>query len=405
MGLLQILGLDKFFQSEQRSTVPMSKTWDELLNAEQGYYMPFNGKDLSISAVYACIKVISETISTLPIKLYEKKGKGKTEAVNHKLQDLLMTEPNDFQTWVQFIEGLLVSALLDGNGYARIYRNGRGEPIRIQFLAKGECMPYHVKWNGYEYLSYFVFGQEVNKDDIIHITCLGNTGVIGLSPITLAATAIDTAFQAQNTINKFYQGGLRSSAVFTSPNVLQDTSFKRLKDQLKKQSESSFILLEGGTTATSLTLSPQDAEIISTRKFQIEDIARFFRVPLHKIGDLARSTNNNIEQQTTDFLTDCIMPWVEKIEQEFKRKLLFTKEKKTFVFNLDTSYLMRGDSKSRAEYYSKMFSCSAITPNEIRELEGYNPFEDENANKLYSQMQMVGLGSQNQQNTTQNVKN
>ncbi len=404
MGLLQILGLDKLFKIEQRSTAPLGKTWEELMNVENGFYMPYNGQSLSISAVYACIKVISETISTLPIKLYEKKGKGKVEAINHKLQDLLMTEPNDFQTWVQFIEALMVSALLEGNGYARIYRNGRGEPIKIQFLSKGECMPYHVKWNGYEYLSYFVFGQEVNKDDIIHITCLGNTGVVGLSPITLGATAIDTAHQAQNTINKFYQGGLRSSAVFSTPNEMKTEAFNRLKAQIKKQSESNFILLEGGTVATSLTLSPQDAEIIATRKFQIEDIARFFRVPLHKIGDLARSTNNNIEQQTTDFLTDCIMPWVEKIEQEFKRKLLFTKEKKSFVFNLDTSYLMRGDSKSRAEYYSKMFSCSAITPNEIRELEGYNPFEDENANKLYAQMQMISLGSQNQQNNTQDVK-
>jgi len=159
--------------------------------------------------------------------------------------------------------------------------------------------------------------------------------------------------------------------------------------------------------ATSLTLSPADAEIIATRKFQIEDIARFYRVPLHKIGDLSRSTNNNIEQQSTDFLTDCVIPWVEKIEQELKRKLLFTREKRDYLFNLDTSYLMRGDSKSRGEYYAKRFATSSITPNEIRALEGDNPFDDENADKLYAQMQMIPLGSQvtQQNNQNQNVQN
>lgn len=407
--------LDRLFNIDQRiekaieersANLSNSHTWGQLLNAETEYSQGYPSTDLAISAVYACVKVISETVATLPIKLYKKQGKGKIEDENHQLQDLLCTEPNQFQTWIQFQEALMVGALMNGNGFARIYRNGRGQPISLQFLTYGECMPLHLKWQNYESLVYYVFGEMVSKDDIIHITGLGNTGVIGLSPITLASQAIDTSRQAEKTIGKFYKNGLRSNAVFTSPDIMKDEQFKRLKSQISKQFENPFFVLEGGMSATPLTLSPADAEIIATRKFQIEDIARFYRVPLHKIGDLSRSTNNNIEQQSTDFLTDCVIPWVEKIEQEFKRKLLFTKEKREYSFNLDPSYLLRGDAKSRAEYYSKRFSSSSITPNEIRVLEGDNPIDDENANKLYAQMQMIPLGSQSTQtNGEQNIQN
>lgn len=382
----------------------MLKWWEKIWNKEQrstdintgsfsgaGYEALLNGSDSSdpktVSAVYACLKVITETFATLPLVLKKQDGRYLIEDREHSLNDILLKEPNDFQTWFQFKMSLMYCCLTQGNAYARIVRNGRGQPVSLQYLAPGECSYMYVKSAGIEYLTYYVFGEQVSKDDILHFPALGSNGIHGLSPISLANQTISIAQGGANTIDKFYSNGLRSNAVFTTDRELTEKSFASLKTKLAGQMSKPYFLLDNGLKVSPLTLTPQDAEVIATRRFQVEEIARIFRVPMHKIGELTKSTNNNIEQQNTEFVTDCMTPWCELFEQEFKRKLLFTREKRDYSFNISTDYLMRGDLNTRANYYLGLYRAAAITPNEIRQMEGLNPSDSDFADKLMIQSQ------------------
>lgn len=370
------------FADRSTSSISMAgrkiENWDEWgQSTNAGIFVNPQDAD-SFTAVYAAKKIISESIANLPLRLMQKTNGRTTEAINHNLFPLLVSEPNPFMTWFSFKESLVNNALTWGNGYARIFRNGSGQPVQLQILENSECMPYYVKMNGQETLYYYVFGELIEKRDIIHITCIGSNGVIGKSPLTIARESIALGIQAQNTMSKFYKGNLKSKAVFSTQDTLSDDAYNRLNQSIKESlsSDKDFFLLENGNNVSTLTMSPQDAETLATRKFQVEEIARMYRIPLHKMQSLDRSTNNNIEQQADDFKVDCLLPWSEKIEQEFKRKLLLTRDKGTHYFNLDIDYVLRADSVSRSIVYQNRFRTASITGNEIREREGENKLDN-----------------------------
>ena len=378
--------IGKIWNKEQRSTGVNTGSlsgisYEDILGSNN----PNDPK--TVSAVYACLKVITETFATLPLVLKKEDGRYLMEDKEHPLNVLLKTEPNDFQTWFQFKMSLMYCCLTQGNAYARIIRNGKGQPVSLQYLAPGECSYMYTKSLGIEYLTYYVFGEQVSKDDILHFPALGSDGIHGLSPISLASQTISIAQGGSNTIDKFYSNGLRSNAVFTTDRELNANSFASLKTKLAGQMNKPYFLLDNGLKVSPLTLTPQDAEVIATRRFQVEEIARIFRVPMHKIGELTKSTNNNIEQQNTEFVTDCMTPWCELFEQEFKRKLLFTREKQTHSFNISTDYLLRGDLVARSNYYRNLYLAAAVTSNEIRQMEGLNPHDSDFADKLMIQSQ------------------
>lgn len=378
--------IGKIWNKEQRSTDINAGSF-----SGAGLEVLLNGSDSgdpkTVSAVYACLKVITETFATLPLVLKKQDGLYSIEDRDHSLNSMLLEEPNDFQTWFQFKMSLMHCCLTQGNAYARIIRNGKGQPVSLQYLAPGECSYMYIKSRGIEYLTYYVFGEQVSKDDILHFPALGSDGIHGLSPISLANQTISIAQGGANTIDKFYGNGLRSNAVFTTDRELTEKSFASLKTKLIGQMGKPWFLLDNGLKVSPLTLTPQDAEVIATRRFQVEEIARIFRVPMHKIGELTKSTNNNIEQQNTEFVTDCMTPWCELFEQEFKRKLLFTREKRDYSFNISTDYLMRGDLNTRANYYLGLYRAAAVTSNEIRQMEGLNPHDSDFADKLMIQSQ------------------
>jgi HK97 family phage portal protein len=355
--------------------------WDELTGTSS-----YTNAGITISpanadcftAVYSAKKIISESIANLPLRLMKRKDGRTTEATDHNLYEMLMKEPNDFMTWFTFKETLVNNALTWGNGFARIFRNGAGQPIQLQILENFECTPYYLKQPSGETLYYYVFGQLVEKRDMIHITCIGSNGIIGKSPISIASESIALGIQAQNTMSKFYKGNLKSKAVFSTQGELSDPAYDRLNQSIKDsmRGDKDFFLLENGNSVTTLTMSPQDAETLATRKFQVEEVARMYRVPLHKLQSLDRSTNNNIEQQSDDFKVDCLLPWSEKIEQEFKRKLLLNRDKPNHWFNLDIDYVLRADSVSRSVVYMNRFKTGSITGNMIREREGENRIDN-----------------------------
>ena len=346
---------------------------------------------LRFSAVYACVNVISDTIATLPINLFKEQDQGKLIDKDHRIYKMLKTEPNEFQTWFDFIHVLVNSALRWGNGYARIHRDGFGRVKSLQYLEPNECSVYHTKDYNKEYLYYTVLGQTVPARDIIHIKCLGTDGIEGKSPISLLSDEIGLALQSSKTMSKFYKSGLKSKAVFSVAGILSESARKSALKQIKENTQNDHMLLEGDAKVSALSLSPKDAETIATRIFQVEDIARVYRVPLHKIGSMKGSTNNNIEQQTIDFVTDCILPWTERIEQEFRKKLLAPSERIERLFQFDTDYLMRGDVEKRSNYYRNRFNTGSITPNEIRRREGDLRSDNELSDKFFLQSGTVPM--------------
>lgn len=395
-----LLSLFNSEQSEDRGIIVNEqgkelRGWDDL-SSYGGYELGINPDTaMKLSVVYSCVKIISETIASLPLRLYKETSSQRNVDVGHPVQaKLLSTEPSELQTWFTFHRNMIATCARWGNSYALITRNKKFEPIELRFLPYGDCYHYYYRLYEKETIRYFALGREVEPYNIIHLTSLGNDGVTGLSPLQLASDSIDLGLQSLKTTKTFYGRNLKSQAVFSTDMNLKDTTFEILRQRIKQQLGNDYFLLEGGIKATTLNLSLKDAEIIETRRFTNEDIARIYRVPLHKIGELSRSTNNNIEQQATEFVTDCIVPWCRMYEGELEKKLLFAEEKPTRSFAFDVDYIMRGDSKARSEYYKNMFMSSAIAPNEIRKKEGINEHSNKLANELFAQMQMQPLGTQ-----------
>jgi HK97 family phage portal protein len=319
------------------------------------------------SAVYAAVNIISDTVSLMPRSIMQKTTQGDKHDISHPYYKLLNTEPSPFYTWQSLTKTWVANTLRWGNGYIRIHRNGIGRAVQFQILEHGDIQPFYTKVNGEEKLWYWVFGEMLPPRDVLHITCLGNDGVIGKSPITLGREAIGLGLAASQTMSKFYKGGMKAKAVFSNPETLDDESFEHLRDQIKSNYNEDFFLLEGGTVASSLQISPNDAETLATRMFQIEDIGRIYRVPLTKLGvNLKTSAGNSLSDQNIDFETDCILPWTMKIEAELDRKLLLPGEKMEKFFNLDESHVRRLDIGKRADYYHKRWLTGSLTSNEIR---------------------------------------
>jgi HK97 family phage portal protein len=323
------------------------------------------------SAVYAAVNIISDTVSMMPRSIMIQTAQGDRQDKTHPYHRILKTEPSPFYTWQSLLKTWVANTLRWGNGYLRIHRNGIGRAVQFQILEHGDVQPFYTKVNGEEKLWYWVFGVMLPPRDVLHISCLGNDGVIGKSPITLAREAIGLGMAASETLSKFYKGGMKGKAVFTNPDTLDDESFQNLKGQIRENYKEDFFLLEGGTIANSLQISPNDAETLATRMFQIEDIGRMYRVPLTKLGvNLKTSAGNSLADQNIDFETDCILPWTMKIEAELNRKLLLPNEKEFLHFNLDESHVRGMDLVKRADYYHKRWLTGSITSNEIRLKEG-----------------------------------
>lgn len=335
---------------------------------------------LRFTAVYSAINIIAETIASMPFSVYEELSDGRGIATTQPVYNLTRTEPNPHQTWFGFWHHLISSTLLSGNGFALIERDGRAVPIALHFLEPGECEPYYMKVGRIRKLYYYVFGNLVEPRDILHITCLGSDGVIGKSPIALAREGIGLGLAAEKFGSSFFGRGAHSSGTLETDQVFKDQgAIDRLRNQFASRYQGlgnahKPMILEQGMKFSKISIDPTDAQFIETRKFQINEIARLYRVPLHKLQDLERSTNNNIEHQSLEFITDTIQPWVTRIEQECNRKLIREADKGRVYTEFDMDELYRADLKSKGEYYKSLFNIAAISPNEVRQREGFNRY-------------------------------
>ena len=351
---------------------------------------------MQMTAVYACVRILSEAVAGLPLHFYRYKADGsKEKAIDNNLYHLLHDEPNPEMSSFVFRETLMTHLLLWGNAYAQIIRNGKGEVIALYPLMPNK-MSVDRDENGKLYYTYTRSDCEPNTmngssvvlepKDVLHIPGLGFDGLVGYSPIAMAKNAIGLAIATEEFGSKFFANGAAPSGVLEHPGTIKDPS--RVREAWQSQfggsgNSGKVAVLEEGMKYTPISISPEQAQFLETRKFQINEIARIFRVPPHMVGDLEKSSFSNIEQQSLEFVKYTLDPWVVRWEQSLSRSLLSEDEKKRYFFKFNLEGLLRGDYQSRMNGYAIARQNGWMSANDIRELEDLDKLSPEQGGDLY----------------------
>jgi len=331
---------------------------------------------LQSAAVYACVKVLAESIAMLPCTLYRKgAGQSRAPAEDHPLFELLRYQPNEWQSSVEFFEMMVASLCLRGNGYAWPNRSRSGEII--------ELLPMHPDVVNVTMESGFRLNYQITlsdgsfKDlgagDIFHVRGLTLNGWLGISPIAYARESIGLALAAEKFGGQLFRNGAKMSGVLEHPSRLSEGAAKRLKESFDLATSGEHAhetaVLEEGTKFTKISIAPEDAQFLETRKYQRSEIAAIYRVPAHLINDLEKATFSNIEQLGLEFVSLCLMPWITRFEQAIRRDLIARDERPTYGVAFDVSALLRGDAAARSAYYHNGILDGWLLRNEARAME------------------------------------
>lgn len=357
---------------------------------------------MAVSAVLACVRVIAESIASLSWIVYRRvDGRGKDRAPEHYAYDILHTRANPIMTAFSFRERLIKDALLHGNGYAYIEygRHGRIEglwplnpyAVTPELDPDGRGLRYRIR-------SSHGFDGVYQPGFIMHVPCLGD-GIVGRSVVSYSAGAVGLSADVEEYARTFFSNGAYAGGLLESPKPLSADAKNRLREGWSstygRNAGSTgwhrVAVIEDGITWKPMTVSPRDAMAIESRKYQVEEIARMFRVPPHMIADLNRSTNNNIEHQGLEFVQHTCMPWLVRVEQEANYKLFSAEERGTFFSEFLIDSLLRGDIKSRNEAYQIMRRNGVLNADEWRERENLNPLPDGQGQKYIVEQNMQGL--------------
>ena len=351
---------------------------------------------MQMTAVYSCVRILAEAVAGLPLHLYRyKEDGGKERAIDNNLYHLLHDEPNKEMSSFIFRETLMTHLLLWGNAYAQIIRNGKGEVVALYPLMPNK-MQVDRDENGELYYIYTRSSDEaktmegvtvyLTPRDVLHIPGLGFDGLVGYSPIAMAKNAIGLAIATEEYGAKFFANGAAPSGVLEHPGTIKDPS--RLRENWNSTfggsaNSGKVAVLEEGMKYTPISISPEQAQFLETRKFQIDEIARIFRVPPHMVGDLEKSSFSNIEQQSLEFVKYTLDPWVIRWEQSLSRALLNEDEKRKYFFKFNLEGLLRGDYESRMSGYAVARQNGWMSTNDIRELENMDKIPAEDGGDLY----------------------
>jgi HK97 family phage portal protein len=344
---------------------------------------------LSLATYYACVRNISEDIGKLPLLTYRRlTPRGKERAPEHPRYALLHDAPNTDMSAMDLKQLLTFWALSWGNGYAEIVRDGRGEIVSLFPIHPSRVTPRRDETHQLVYdISTAAFtldrraftGIRLQQEEVFHLKGFSADGLSGYSVFRIGAESLGLARAAQTFGAAFFGNGARLSGILEHPGTLSDAALRHLKDDFTAQyggpeNAGKTGILEEGMKYVRLGIPPEEAQYLETRRFEVEDIARWFRMPLHKIQDLTNAHFSNIEEQNLEYVSDTLLPWMVRWEQESKRKL-FQDEPDIFAEFLVLG-LLRGDQAKRSEYYVKRFGLGTLSPDDIRELENENPLPD-----------------------------
>lgn len=332
------------------------------------------------TAVLSCVRILSETIASLPLPVYRRIQPRGREKTDHQISKLLQVNPNPKMTAFTFKETMMAHILLWGNCYAEIEYDNNGLIVALWIIPPNRVEIWETEIGDVYYRVSTGKGKQHNIPAyaMLHVAGLGFDGKKGMSVISWARQAIELSLATEQFGTDFFENGTNVGAVATIPGTLSDTSFERLQKSLREKYEGlgkshRLMLLEEGMTFAKNSIPPNDAQFLETRKFQILEIARLFRVPPHMLADLERASFSNIEQQSTDFLVHTVHPWLVRWEQVINWKLFSEDERKIFYAEFKVEGLLRADSAARATFYTQMFNIGVYSQNDIREKENENP--------------------------------
>ena len=337
---------------------------------------------LQTAAVYACVRVIAETVASLPLHVYRYETNGAVPAPEHRLYRLLHLTPNPEMTAFTFRETLMSHLLLHGNAYAQIIRDGGGRvralypllPYKMDVHRGDDGKLYYTYWRDYDESrpGEKSGGVALTSDDVLHIPALSKDGLVGMSPIALARNPIGLALATEKYGAGFFANSANPGGILEHPTALGDKAEQQIRDAweaLYKGNSGKVAVLAEGMTFKRVSIPPNEAQFLETRKFQISEIARIFRVPPHMIGDLEKSSFNNIEQQSLEFVKYTIDPWIVRLEQAMCVKLLSEAEQEKYYVKFNLDGLLRGDYESRMRGYQIGINAGFMSQNDVRRLE------------------------------------
>ena len=354
---------------------------------------------MQLSAVYACIRVLSESVAQLPLQLYTTEYGKRAKATDHALYSLLYAEPNPEMSSFNWREAMMMNLLVFGNGYSQIIRNGKGEPIALYPLM-ADKMKVKRDENGRIYYEYTYSDKEysgkkkkeetvrLEPREVFHVPGLGFDGLVGYSPLAIAKQAVGTGLACEEYGAKFFVNSAIPTGVLEHPNVMSQDAADRLRESWGEiyggsNKAGKVAVLEQGMTYKPISITPEQVQFLQTRKFQTSEIARIFRVPGHMIGDLDRATYSNIEQQSIEFVKYTLDPWLVRWEQAIHRQLLTPEEKLNCYVKFNVDGLLRGDYQSRMNGYAVGRQNGWLSTNDIRELENMELVSEEDGGNLY----------------------
>lgn len=351
---------------------------------------------MQTTAVYSCVRILAEAVASLPLHIYQYTDKGKERVADHPLYSILHDEPNEEMTSFAFRETLMSHLLIWGNAYAQIIRDGAGRVLGLYPLLpnkmqvdradNGEII-YIYSRDSEENPNFSTYGQiYLRRQDVLHIPGLGFDGLVGYSPIAMAKNAVGMTQACEEYGASFFANGANPGGVLEHPGVLKDPGKVRESWNAVYRGTNNahkIAVLEEGMKYQQIGIPPEEAQFLETRKFQINEIARLYRIPPHMVGDLEKSSFSNIEQQSLEFVKYTLNPWVIRWEQSLQKALLLPEEKKEYFIKLNVDGLLRGDYQSRMTGYATARQNGWMSANDIRELEDLNPIPEEEGGNLY----------------------
>lgn len=336
---------------------------------------------MQLTAVFSCVRVLAESVGMLPCSLYEQLETGNRRAVRERLNRLLSVNPNNYMTPQEFWELLIACLCLRGNFYAYKVK-ALGEVVELLPLEPSSVTPkLNNKWEP-EYQVTFPDGRHdtLTQDDIWHVRIFTLDGLTGLSPIAYAKQAVGLGLATEEHGSRLFGNGAVTSGVLQTDQYLKDDAWERLRTDFENRHQGLVnahkpMILEMGLKWQQISMTSEDAQFLETRKFQLEEICRIFRVPLHMIQNTDRATFNNIENLGIGFINYSLVPYLTRIEQRINAGLVKPSKQGVFYAKFNAGALLRGDMKSRFDAYATGINWGIYSPNECRELEELNPRE------------------------------
>lgn len=374
---------------------------DEIVTAEDA---------MKVAAVFACVRVIAETVATLPCILYRRlPGGGKERATDHPLYSVLHDSPNLLQDSVQFFEMLTGHLALRGNAFAHIDFTRKGvvltplHPSKVTVKTADEGRyKYYEYWNGTRTL-------QIKPQNMVHVFGLSADGLKGMSPIDLAMRTVRLAAKQEQYADVMFTNRASPGGVLKHPGKLSKEAAERLKSDFDKKyagtdKTGSTMLIEEGMEWQQIGLTNEQAQFIQGRKFSRSEIAMWFRMPPHKIGDLEKATFSNIEHQALEFVTDTIRPWLVRWERALLKALFTEEERKEYAIEFLVDAIVRGDIQTRFSAYATARQWGWLNVDEIREKENMNPLPDDKGKTYLEPMNMNEAGKKPEETLQKDAK-